>query len=56
MSITRASRLSSAAGPDEIVVANALYQALATESQSRFAEMEPFEARNVGRLRAWKLA
>ena len=55
-SINTAARLSSAAGPDEIVVANALFQALAAESQSRFAEMEPVEARNVGRLRAWKLA
>ncbi len=55
-SINTAARLSSAAGPDEIVVANALFQALAPESQSRFAEMEPVEARNVGRLRAWKLA
>jgi adenylate cyclase len=55
-SINTAARLSSTAGPDEIVVANALYQELSARSQARFAEMEPVEARNVGRLRAWKLA
>ena len=55
-SINTAARLSSAAGPDEIVVANALFQELSARSQARFLEMEPVEARNVGRLRAWKLA
>ncbi len=54
-SINTAARLSTAAGPDEIVAANALFHGLSAESQARFAEMEPIDARNVGRIRAWKL-
>jgi adenylate cyclase len=54
-SINTAARLSAAAGPDEIVAANALFHGLSAESQARFAEMEPIDARNVGRIRAWKL-
>jgi adenylate cyclase len=54
-SINTAARLSAAAGPDEIVAANALFHDLSTESQSRFAEIEAIDARNVGRIRAWKV-
>lgn len=55
-SINTAARLSSAAAPDEIVVSNALFQKLDEESQSSFQEMAPVEARNIGRIRAWRLS
>jgi class 3 adenylate cyclase len=55
-SINTAARLSSNAAPDEIVVSNALFQKLHEESQAKFQEMEPVEARNIGRIRAWKLS
>lgn len=55
-SINTAARLSSAAAPDEIVVSNALFQKLNEESQASFEEMAPVEARNIGRIRAWKLS
>lgn len=54
-SINTAARLSSAAAPDEIVVSNALFQTLPTHAQSDFREMPPVEAKNIGRIRAWKL-
>jgi len=55
-SVNLAARLTSAAGAGEIVVSNALHQALPEELQRDFAEMEPVEARNIGRIRAWRLA
>lgn len=55
-SINTAARLSSTAGPDEIVVSNALYQKLAEGLQTSFTEMEPVEARNIGRIKAWRLS
>lgn len=55
-SINTAARLSSNAAPDEIVVSNALFQKLDEASQAKFQEMEPVEARNIGRIRAWKLS
>lgn len=55
-SINTAARLSSNAAPDEIVVSNALFQKLDEQSQAEFQEMEPVEARNIGRIRAWKLS
>lgn len=54
-SINTAARLSSAAAPDEIVVSNSLFQRFNEESQTEFRTMEPIEARNIGRIRAWKL-
>lgn len=55
-SINTAARLSSNAAPDEIVVSNALFQRLPEQSQAGFQQMEPIEARNIGRIRAWKLS
>lgn len=55
-SINTAARLSSQAKPDEIVVSNSLFQKFSEESQSGFQEMEPVEARNIGRIRAWRLS
>src|SRR5262245_7971924 len=51
-----ASRLVDASGPGEIVVSNTLYQALAATEQAPFAALDPIEAKNMGRVRAWKLA
>jgi class 3 adenylate cyclase len=55
-SINTAARLSSHAKPDEIVASNSLFQKFHEESQAGFHEMEPVEARNIGRIRAWKLS
>jgi adenylate cyclase len=52
--VNMAARLASAAKTDEIVVSNALYQRLGKLSRTRFLETEPIEAKNVGRLRAWR--
>jgi len=53
--INVASRLLALAGPSEIVISNAFHQRLDEPSQSRCREIEPVDARNVGRIRAWKL-
>jgi class 3 adenylate cyclase len=53
--INVASRLLALAGPSEIVVSNAFHQALEEESQSRCKEIDPVDARNVGRIRAWRV-
>jgi class 3 adenylate cyclase len=55
-SINTAARLSSQAKPDEIVVSNSLFQKFSEESQTGFNEMEPVEAKNIGRIRAWRLS
>lgn len=54
-SINTAARLSSVAQPDEIVVSNSLFQKFSEESQAGFQEMQPVEAKNIGRIRAWRL-
>lgn len=54
-SINLAARLNTAAGCDEIVVSNMLYQRLPEALHAGFAEVPPVEAKNIGRLRAWKL-
>jgi len=53
-SINIAARLMSSAGSGEIVVSNSFLQALNQEDRVNFQEMEPLEARNVGRIKAWK--
>jgi len=53
--INVAARLRAMAGQSEIVVSNAFHERLSEESQARCAEIEPVEARNVGRIRAWRL-
>jgi class 3 adenylate cyclase len=52
--VNMAARLSSAAQPGEIVLSNALYQRLGKTSRTHFVETDPIEAKNVGRLRAWR--
>ena len=39
----------------EIVVSNMLYQRLPHAAREGFHELEPVEARNIGRVGAWKL-
>jgi len=51
-----AARLTSVAGPGEIVISNLFHQALADPERLGFTELEPVEAKNIGRVRAWKLA
>jgi class 3 adenylate cyclase len=52
--INVAARLLELAGPSEVVMSNAFHQALDDASQARCHEIEPVQARNVGRIRAWK--
>ena len=54
--INVASRLLTFAGPHEVVLSNAFYRRLEEPGQARCTEIEPVDARNVGRIRAWKLA
>lgn len=53
--INVAARLMSVAVSGEIVATNSFVQELDEESQAGFREIEPVEARNVGRIKAWKL-
>jgi class 3 adenylate cyclase len=52
--INLGARLMSHASADEIMVSNAFYQHLPATRQADFHEVEPIEARNVGRIKAWK--
>ena len=54
-SINLAHRLNNTAGCDEIVVSNTLYQRLPDTLRDQFQELPPVEAKNIGRIRAWKL-
>jgi class 3 adenylate cyclase len=51
-----ATQLLAHAGPSEIAVSNAFYRGLGEEAKGLFVETGPVEARNVGRIKAWKLA
>jgi class 3 adenylate cyclase len=53
--INVASRLLNLAGPGEVVLSNAFHQKLGDQQQALCTEIEPVEARNVGRIKAWKL-
>jgi adenylate cyclase len=54
-SINMAARLMNVAGNKEIVVSNMLYQRLEPDLQAAFVALEPVEAKNVGRIKAWRL-
>jgi adenylate cyclase len=54
-SINLANRLNVTAGCDEILVSNTLYQRLPDSLRAEFQEVPPVEAKNIGRIRAWKL-
>ena len=49
-----AARLSDHAGPGEIMVSNTYYQALDEGAKAAFSEVEPLEAHNMGKIKAWK--
>lgn len=53
--INVAARLMASAGPSEIMVSNSFHQQLPEDAQGDFREVDPVEARNVGRIKAWKL-
>jgi class 3 adenylate cyclase len=52
--INLAARLNAVAGCGEIVVSNALYQRLPSALHAQGHELPPVEAKNIGRIRAWK--
>lgn len=52
--INTAARLMSAACSNEIVISNAFRNCLPDQIQAGFTEMPPVEAKNIGRVRAWK--
>jgi class 3 adenylate cyclase len=53
-SINVAARLMNEGTADQIVVTNGLYSRLDEESRQQFTALEPVDARNVGKIRAWK--
>jgi adenylate cyclase len=52
--INVAARLMATAGPGEMVVSNSFLQSLDEDACANFREMAPVEAKNVGRIKAWK--
>jgi class 3 adenylate cyclase len=54
-SINLSARLNSVAGCDEIVASNTFYQRLPDAVRREFQELPPVEAKNIGRIHAWKL-
>jgi class 3 adenylate cyclase len=53
--INLCARLNGIAACDEIAVTNTMYRALSPAAREGFEELPPVEAKNVGRLRAWRL-
>jgi class 3 adenylate cyclase len=54
-SINMAARLMNAAGANDIVISNTFYQRLDAATQGAFEAMEAVEAKNVGRIKAWRM-
>lgn len=54
--INVAARLMAVAGPGEIVVSNSFLRTLKEGDSAQFQEIDPVEGKNVGRIKAWKLA
>lgn len=52
--INIAARLSSEAGPGQIVLGNAAYRHLKDAAQAELWECEPVSAKNVGTIKAWR--
>jgi adenylate cyclase len=50
------SRLVAQARPREIVASNSLYWTLSEPYQERFQELDEIDARNIGRVRAWRMS
>lgn len=53
--INMAARLMAEAKADEAVLSNGLYRLLEDDRRARLVKMEPIEAKNVGRISAWKM-
>jgi len=53
--INMAARLSSAVGGGQIAVSNSFYHKLAPEDQAELHPLDEVDARNVGRIKAWRL-
>jgi adenylate cyclase len=53
--INVAARLMAQASPSELVASNTYFQLLADEDQRQFEERDPIDAKNVGRIKAWRL-
>jgi class 3 adenylate cyclase len=53
--INMAARLMAEAKADEAVMSNGVWRLLDEERRSDLVELEPVEAKNVGRIRAWKM-
>ncbi len=53
--INMSARLSSAVGGGQIAVSNSFYHKLSQSEQAEFQAMDEFDARNVGRIKGWKL-
>lgn len=47
--------INSAAGPSEMVVSNSFYQKLPERKRHPYHDMEPIEARNIRKIRCWRL-
>jgi class 3 adenylate cyclase len=54
-SINMAARLMAHAEAGELVASNTYFQSLGEGQQRAFEELEPIDARNIGRIKAWKL-
>lgn len=53
--INMASRLLSAAGSGQVVVSNSFYLKLDESAKGPFSELAPLDAKNLGKVKAWKL-
>jgi class 3 adenylate cyclase len=53
--INVAARLLQYADSGEIVISNSYYRALDRQARAEFTQLNPVEARNLGKLQAWKL-
>lgn len=54
-SVNMAARILNYANSDEIAVSNTYYQGLDETTQADFEELEGIDARNIGKINAWKL-
>jgi class 3 adenylate cyclase len=52
--INMAARLLASAGASEVLASNSVYQRLTPSYQKVFSPVEPLDARNMGRINAWK--
>ncbi|ETW93704.1 MAG: hypothetical protein ETSY1_38080, partial [Candidatus Entotheonella factor] len=53
--LNMSARLQDQAGPSEIVISNSYYQSLPEPSKDGFEALEAIDAKNMGKINAWKL-